>query len=77
MPRKTSYKRIYRSDTEKVIFGVCGGLGDYFNLDPVIFRIFFILFAFGMGSGVLAYLVLALVIPSKPMASKEPEETEK
>ena len=61
-------KTLYRSSTNKVIFGVCGGLGEYFNIDPILFRIIFILLVFGAGSGVLVYLVLAFLIPLNPSA---------
>ncbi len=58
-------KRIYRSKTNKVIAGVCGGLGDYFGVDPVLFRLLWLLLLFGYGFGVFAYLVAWLIIPLK------------
>lgn len=59
------FKNIHRSNTNKVIAGVAGGLGEHFNVDPIIFRIIFlILFVYG-GSGLLIYLILWLVIPKK------------
>jgi phage shock protein PspC (stress-responsive transcriptional regulator) len=57
--------RLYRSTTDKVIGGVCGGLGDYLNIDPVIVRIIFVLLAIFGGSGVLVYIILWIVIPEK------------
>ena len=59
-------KKLYRSDTNKVLAGVCGGIGEYLNIDPVIVRVLFILFTFGGGSGLFLYLILMLVIPEKP-----------
>lgn len=59
-------KRLYRSRTDRMFAGVAGGLGDYFNLDPVIFRIIFVLLAF-QGFGILLYLVLWVVIPEEPV----------
>ena len=59
-------KILYRSSTNKVIFGVCGGLGEYFSIDPILFRIIFILLVLGAGSGILVYLVLAFLIPLNP-----------
>lgn len=56
-------KRLLRSTTNKVIAGVCGGLGDYFNIDPTILRILFVALVVWGGSGVLLYIVLWLVIP--------------
>ncbi len=56
-------KRLYRSATEKVIGGVCGGLADYLRVDVVILRIAFVLlFLFG-GSGILVYIIMWIVIP--------------
>lgn len=55
---------LQRSTTNRVIAGVCGGLGEYFDLDPTLVRVVFVLLAFfSMGFGILLYLVLALVIP--------------
>lgn len=56
-------KRLYRSTTDKVIGGVCSGLGDYLNIDPVIVRILFVLLAIFGGSGILVYIILWIVIP--------------
>lgn len=58
-------KRLYRSKTDKVIAGVCGGMGEYFGIDPVIIRIIWALLIFGMGAGILAYLLAWLIIPLK------------
>ena len=58
-------KRLYKIEHGKMIAGVCGGLGEYFNIDPTLVRLAWVLFcAFG-GSGVLAYIVAAIVIPSE------------
>ncbi len=58
-------KRLYRSRNEKMIAGVCGGIAEYFDVDPTLIRLAWILFSFAGGSGVLAYLVCALVIPQE------------
>lgn len=55
-------KKLKKSATNKKIAGVCGGLGEYFNLDPVIFSAIFLILLIGAGSGVIAYLILALVM---------------
>lgn len=60
-------KKLYKSSTNKIIFGVCGGLGEYFDIDPMIVRVGFIVGAFFLGGGLLAYPICALVIPQKPM----------
>jgi phage shock protein C len=56
-------KTLHRSSTNRIVFGVCGGLGEYFDVDPILFRIVFILLIFGAGSGVIIYLLLALLMP--------------
>lgn len=56
-------KRLYKSKTNRVFFGVCGGLGEYFNIDPTIFRLIMVLLICGAGSGALAYLVAAIIMP--------------
>lgn len=58
-----SAKRFARSTTDKWIAGVCGGIGKYFAIDPVIVRAAFLVAVFGFGTGVLVYLILALVVP--------------
>lgn len=58
-------KRLYKSSTNRVVCGVCGGIGEYFNIDPTIVRLLFILLLFGVGSGLLAYIVAAIIIPEK------------
>ncbi len=58
-------KRLYRSKANRVVAGVCGGLGDYFSLDPVLFRILFVALTLVGGSGILLYIVLIFVIPEE------------
>ncbi len=58
-------RRLYRSRTNSVIAGVCGGLGEFLGIDPTLIRLLWLLSAFLGGTGVLAYLVLALVIPEE------------
>lgn len=61
-------KRLYRSPDEKKIAGVCGGLGEYFDLDPVFFRVFFVVLLFFGGIGLLAYVVMCIMVPMKGTA---------
>ena len=57
-------KRLYRSRTDKMIAGVCGGLADYFDTDPVIIRLIFIfLLLFGIGPIIIAYIIMWIVVP--------------
>jgi phage shock protein C len=59
-------KRLYRSKNDRVIAGICGGLGEYFKIDPVLIRILAVLLVLGFGSGIIAYLVGWLIIPEAP-----------
>jgi phage shock protein C len=60
------YKRLYRSRDERMISGVCGGISEYFNVDPTLIRLLFVLFALAGGPGVIAYIILAIIVPEKP-----------
>lgn len=59
-------KRLYRSTENKVIAGVCGGIAAYFDIDPTLVRLGWVLFCVLGGSGVLAYIIAALIIPETP-----------
>ncbi len=61
-----SKKALYRTGDNRVIAGVCGGLAEYFNVDPGIVRLIWVLFAFAGGAGVWAYLVAWIIIPENP-----------
>ncbi len=56
---------LYRSESNRMLGGVCGGLGDYLALDPVFIRLFFVLLFFGHGSGMMLYLILWIIMPNK------------
>lgn len=60
-------KRLYRSRKDRVIAGVCGGLADYFHMDPTWIRLLFLIFLFLGGSAILVYLVMWLVVPIEPL----------
>ncbi len=59
-------KHLYKSNTDKAVFGVCGGIAEYFGIDSLIVRLIFVLFCLAYGSGLLIYVIAALVIPKKP-----------
>lgn len=59
-------KRLYRSKRDVMICGVCGGIAEYFDIDPTIVRLVAVVLVFGWGSGLLAYLVGAIIIPKNP-----------
>lgn len=63
---KPHSRRLYRSRREKMIAGVCGGLAAYFNMDPSLMRLIFILFLLLGGSAFLVYVVMWLVVPLEP-----------
>lgn len=61
--------RLYRSRDHRVLSGICGGLGEYFNMDPTIVRILWVLFALAsVGTALLLYVILIFVIPEEPSA---------
>jgi len=59
-------KKLYRSRRSRVFGGVAGGLGAYFNLDPILVRVIFVLVTLLHGLGLLAYIILWIVIPEEP-----------
>ena len=66
MEDKHMEKRLYRAMNNKMIAGVCGGVAEYFGLDPALVRLGWIVFCALGGSGVLAYIIAAIVIPKAP-----------
>ena len=63
----TTAKRLTRSSTDKLLGGVCGGLGEYFDLDPTLIRLAFaLLIVFGVGSPFLFYVLLWVIMPAGP-----------
>lgn len=72
-------KKLYRSRANSMIAGICGGLGEYLNVDPTIIRVVAVLLIFAKGIGILAYLVGWIIIPrrsemeAEAVTSQEPE----
>ena len=58
-------KRIYKIEQGKKIDGVCGGIAEYFNIDPTLVRLAWILFTACGGAGILAYIIAAIIIPKE------------
>ncbi len=58
-------KKLYRSEKDKMILGVCGGIAEYFEIDPTLVRLGFVAVCLAGGSGVLAYFIAAIVIPKR------------
>ncbi len=61
---------LYRSESDRMLGGVCGGLGNYLGVDTSLVRIFFVILFFGSGIGVLAYLALWIIAPSEKSLEK-------
>lgn len=59
-------KKLYRSKNQRMICGVCGGIAEYFNIDPTIIRLAWMLFCVAGGSGLLVYFISAIIIPDEP-----------
>ena len=59
-------KKLYKSNKNKMLDGVCGGIAEYFNIDPTLVRLGWVVFCALGGSGVLDYIVAALIIPRDP-----------
>jgi phage shock protein C len=64
-------KKLYRSRKNSMIAGVCGGLGEYFNVDPIIMRLAAVILVFADGIGLLAYIIAWIVIPRNPEMEAE------
>ena len=64
-------KRIYRSRKEKLVGGVCGGISNYFDVDPVLIRLIFLALLLIGGYTILAYLVAWVIIPKEPIVKAE------
>ena len=62
----SSKKRLYRSQTDRHVAGVCGGLAEYFNIDPTLVRLIFVVLTILSGPGLILYIVLWIVMPDGP-----------
>jgi len=58
--------RLYRSRTDAKIAGVCSGLAQYFDIDPVIIRLIWVLFVFLGGAGIITYIIAWIIVPLEP-----------
>ncbi len=61
-------KRLYRSRTDRMIWGVCGGLAKYFNIDTTIVRVAFVVSLFFGSLGFWVYIIMAIIVPLEPAA---------
>ena len=58
-------KKLYKSGTNKKIAGVCGGIGEYFDIDPTLVRLGFVALSFLAGGGLMVYIIAAIIMPSE------------
>lgn len=58
-------KRLYKIQDGKMLCGVCGGIAEYLNVDPTIVRLLWVFLIFCVGTGILAYIVAAIIMPNK------------
>lgn len=58
-------KRLYKSSTDKKVCGVCGGIANYFDVDPTVIRLIWVIFTFAGGSGLIAYIIAAIIMPDE------------
>ena len=61
----TMEKKLYKSRNNKMVAGVCGGIGEYFNIDPTLVRLGFVALSFLAGGGLLVYILAAIIIPQR------------
>ena len=59
-------KKLYKSNSDQKLDGVCAGIAEFFDVDPTVIRLAWVLFSLCVGSGVLAYIICAIVMPRKP-----------
>ncbi len=58
-------KRLYKSSTDKKVCGVCGGIANYFDVDPTVIRLIWVIFTLAGGSGLIAYIIAAIIMPDE------------
>lgn len=59
-------KKLYRSNSDVMLAGVCAGIGEYFDIDPTIIRLLVVAFALAGGGGLIFYIIAAIIIPKRP-----------
>ena len=58
-------KRLYKSSTDKKVCGVCGGIANYFDVDPTVIRLIWVIFTLAGDSGLIAYIIAAIIMPDE------------
>nr|QOV09065.1 hypothetical protein HULAa30F3_00018 [uncultured Dehalococcoidia bacterium] len=73
--QQPTHKRLYRSNDDRILTGVCGGLAKYFNIDPVLIRVLTVLIALvTSGVGIIAYILLAIIVPVENSTAPTPRD---
>lgn len=67
-------RRLHRSASDRIMFGVCGGLAEYFDVDATLVRLIFVVITVAGGWGILAYIVLAIIMPPESAVARQPRE---
>lgn len=65
LEEETTMKKLHRSVNDKMVAGVCGGIGEYFDIDPTLVRLGFVALSFLAGGGLLVYILAAIIIPKE------------
>ena len=65
-------KKCYKSSVDKKFAGVCGGIAEYFEIDSTVVRLVWVLLSLAAGSGLLAYIIAALIMPDRPQGGYDP-----
>ena len=60
-------KRLYKSEDNRILCGVCGGIGEYLGIDPTLVRLVWVLITLAAGAGVLLYIIAAIIMPREPL----------
>lgn len=66
-------KRLYKSTSDRKVFGVCGGIAEYFNIDATIVRLILVILVLAYGSGILAYIIAAVIMNDEPRTASKPD----
>ncbi|AKB18914.1 MULTISPECIES: PspC domain-containing protein [unclassified Methanosarcina] len=66
-------KRLTKSKSDRMLFGICGGIGKYLGIDPTLVRLAFVLLAMANGIGIVIYIILAIIMPSEESVQMVPE----
>ena len=60
-------KRLYKSEDNRILCGVCGGVGEYLGVDPTLVRLVWVLITLAAGAGLLLYIIAAIIMPRAPL----------